>query len=78
MDFYCAALKLVIEIDGENHFTDEGQIFDRERTQVLAGYGLKVIRFTNDEVMRQCEGVCERIWEEIPLNPRVDSLDEGK
>jgi very-short-patch-repair endonuclease len=69
VEFYCAALKLVIEIDGESHFTEEGQASDRERTQVLEGYGLKVIRFTNDEVMRQLEGVCESIWGEIPLNP---------
>ncbi|WP_233748026.1 endonuclease domain-containing protein [Leptodesmis sichuanensis] len=69
VDFYCAALKLVIEIDGESHFTAEGQAYDLERTEILAGYGLKVIRFTNDEVINQFEEVCRRIWEEIPLNP---------
>ncbi|MBW4522297.1 MAG: endonuclease domain-containing protein [Scytolyngbya sp. HA4215-MV1] len=68
VDFYCAALKLVIEVDGESHFTDEGQMRDLERTQILESYGLKVIRFSNDEVMHQFEGVCQRIWEEIPLN----------
>jgi very-short-patch-repair endonuclease len=46
VDFYCAALKLVVEIDGESHFTDAGQIYDRERTQVLESYGLKVIRLS--------------------------------
>lgn len=69
VDFYCAALKLVIEVDGESHFTDEGLMRDVERTQILESYGLKVIRFSNDEVMHQCEGVCRRIWEQIPLNP---------
>jgi very-short-patch-repair endonuclease len=69
VDFYCAALKLVIEIDGESHFTDEGQAYDQERSQVLEGYGLKVIRFTNDEVMHNFEGACQKIWEQIPLNP---------
>jgi len=69
VDFYCAALKLVIEIDGDSHFTDEGRAYDIERTRILEGYGLKVIRFTNDEVIKQFEGVCRRIWEEIPLNP---------
>ena len=69
VDFYCAALKLVIEIDGDSHFTDEGQVYDLERTGILAGYGLKVIRFTNDEVMKDFEGVCCNIAEQIPLNP---------
>lgn len=35
--FYCAALRLVIEIDGESHFTEDGQLYDWERTQILAG-----------------------------------------
>ncbi|MCG8364923.1 MAG: endonuclease domain-containing protein [Pseudanabaenales cyanobacterium] len=69
VDFYCAALQLVIEIDGESHFTDAGQVYDVERSQVLVGYGLRVIRFTNGEVMNNFEEVCQRIWEEIPLNP---------
>jgi len=69
VDFYCAALKLVIEVDGESHFTSEGRMRDAERTQVLEGYGLIVMRFTNDEVMHQFEEVCQRIWEQIPLNP---------
>ena len=44
---YCPALKLVMEIDGESHFTEEGQEYDRARTQRLEGYGLKIARFTN-------------------------------
>ena len=69
VDFYCASLKLVIEVDGESHFTNEGLIRDAERTRVLESYGLKVIRFSNDEVMNQFEGVCQNILEEIPPNP---------
>ena len=69
VDFYCAALKLVIEVDGESHFTDEGQEYDRERTQILEGYGLKVVRFTNDQVLNNFEAVCEEIEGLIPPNP---------
>lgn len=47
VDFYCAALKLVIEVDGDNHFTEDRQQYDWEQTQILTGYGLTVIRFTN-------------------------------
>jgi very-short-patch-repair endonuclease len=47
VDFYCAKLKLVIEVDGDSHFTDDGIQSDRRRTEILEGYGLTVIRFTN-------------------------------
>ncbi|MFB2917553.1 MULTISPECIES: endonuclease domain-containing protein [Aerosakkonema] len=72
VDFYCAALRLVIEVDGERHFTDEGQDYDRERTQILQGYGLKVVRFTNDEVWNNFEGVCRQIESFISLGDVKD------
>jgi very-short-patch-repair endonuclease len=68
VDFYCAKLKLVIEIDGDSHFTNDGKDYDQERTQILEGYGLRVMRFTNDEVLKDFAGVCQRI-EEIPPTP---------
>jgi very-short-patch-repair endonuclease len=68
VDFYCAKLKLVIEIDGDSHFTNDGKDYDQERTQILEGYGLRVMRFTNDEVLKDFAGVCQRI-EEIPPSP---------
>ncbi len=68
VDFYCHSLKLVIEIDGEIHFTEEAEAADRERTQILESYGIKVIRFTNQEVLRDFEGVCNSIEQEIPVN----------
>jgi len=61
VDFYCAALKLVIEVDGNSHFTDDGQIYDQARTEKLAQYGLRVIRFTNQDVMNNFEAVCQQI-----------------
>jgi very-short-patch-repair endonuclease len=69
VDFFCAQLKLVIEVDGESHFTDDGKDYDWERTQILKGYGLKVLRFSNHEVLQDWEGVCRRIEEEIPPTP---------
>jgi very-short-patch-repair endonuclease len=66
VDFFCAQLKLVIEVDGEGHFTNDGRDYDWERTQILEGYGLTVLRFTNDEVLQDWEGVCRRIEESIP------------
>ena len=69
VDFYCPKLKLVIEVDGDSHFTDSGLVYDQERTRILEGYGLRIIRFTNDEVLRNFEGVCEQIMEFFPPKP---------
>ncbi|AFZ45527.1 hypothetical protein PCC7418_3413 [Halothece sp. PCC 7418] len=69
VDFYCPKLKLVIEVDGEGHFTRDGMAYDAERTKVLEGYGLRVVRFTNDQVLREFEAVCEEIMGFIPPSP---------
>jgi very-short-patch-repair endonuclease len=69
VDFYCPSLKLVIEVDGESHYTDDGQAYDQERTQRLEGYGIKVIRFTNRQVLDGFENVCEAIERMIPPSP---------
>lgn len=69
VDFYCSALKLVIEVDGDIHFTDDAQMHDLERTYILEGYGLTVMRFTNQQVLNEFEEVCCKIAEKIPLNP---------
>ncbi len=69
VDFYCAELKLVIEVDGDSHFTVQGKDYDKERTQILEGYGLKVMRFSNYDVLNDFEGVCQQI--EDLLRPTV-------
>lgn len=61
VDFYIASVKLVIEIDGDSHFTDEALEYDMERTNYLASLGLFVLRFTNREVSDSFEGVCIEI-----------------
>jgi very-short-patch-repair endonuclease len=68
VDFYCHSLKFVIEVDGDSHFTEEAEAADRERTQQLESYGIRVIRFTNQEVVKDFEGVCSRIEAEIPVD----------
>jgi very-short-patch-repair endonuclease len=66
VDFYCPALHLVIEIDGESHFTDDGKESDEQRTEILTAYGLRVVRFTNREVMADVTAVCGGLHEMIP------------
>jgi very-short-patch-repair endonuclease len=60
-DFYCACCRLVVEIDGDSHFTTSGEKHDRLRTASLEGRGLTILRFTNQEVMQRFEAVCLEI-----------------
>ena len=60
-DFYSAEAKLVIELDGSQHYEEINAEKDAERTAFLEGYGLTVIRIPNNEVMRNFRGVCEYI-----------------
>ena len=60
-DFYCHQARLVIEIDGSQHYTEHGKAKDEFRTFVLEAYDLRVIRFTNSQVENNFRGVCEYI-----------------
>ena len=60
-DFYCASANLVIELDGSQHYEDEGLKRDSERTEYLQRYGIRVIRIANSEINQNFEGVCEYI-----------------
>ncbi|MEI6578447.1 MAG: endonuclease domain-containing protein [Eubacteriales bacterium] len=60
-DFYCAKAMLVIELDGSQHYMDEGLAYDEARTETINAYGIDVIRFSNSEVDENFAGVCEAI-----------------
>ena len=57
-DFYCHQAKLIIELDGSQHYTEEGQIRDRARTDILERYGLYVLRFSNNDIDTKFKNVC--------------------
>ena len=61
VDFYCAEAKLVIELDGAQHYEEKGLKNDEERTKFLETYGLKIVRIPNTEVNKNFNGVCEYI-----------------
>ena len=61
VDFYCPKAKLVIEVDGGHHFSSETTKYDKERDFYLSSLGIIVLRFTNDEVLRNIERVIEVI-----------------
>ena len=57
-DFYCHKARLVIELDGSQHYTPEGKSYDEARTEILERYGLQVLRFSNRDIDEKFEGVC--------------------
>lgn len=61
VDFFCPEEKLVIELDGEPHFTPEGQKYDAERTKYFESLGLRVVRFENQDVLYNTDFVLEKI-----------------
>ena len=63
VDFYCHQAKLVIELDGSQHCTPEEMEYDKKRTAFLESRGLKVVRFSNLDVMRRFRDVCETIYQ---------------
>jgi very-short-patch-repair endonuclease len=65
VDFYCPRVNLVIEIDGGQHYTDEGIKEDRIRDDYLRTQGYKVLRFSDKEVFENLKGVVERIYENL-------------
>ena len=61
VDFYIASRKLVIELDGSQHFEDAGKNYDERRDAYLRSLGLTVLRFANSDVDKNFRGVCEEI-----------------
>jgi very-short-patch-repair endonuclease len=64
-DFYCPGAKLVVEVDGGQHFNEEMIEYDRVRNEYMTGLGLRVLRFTNKEVLTNIQGVIEVIERNI-------------
>jgi len=73
-DFYCARLKLIIEIDGSQHYTEEVKNYDDNRTKAFNRFGIDVIRFSNYDVNTNFEGVCTEIDKEISKRLNVETL----
>ena len=75
-DFYCAQAKLVVELDGSQHFEPDAEKKDAARTSYLEGYDLLILRIPNNEVIKNFRGVCEyidQIVQKRTANPRSPS-----
>jgi len=65
IDFYCTELKLAIEADGDSHYIEGGQERDMERQKIIESYGITFLRFTNNEIYENLDGVLVKIKEYI-------------
>jgi len=70
-DFYCAGHQLVIELDGDSHYTDRAQRYDESRTVALHARGIRVVRFTNADVLENFEAVCGVIATVLAQSPQT-------
>ncbi|MDO5401576.1 MAG: endonuclease domain-containing protein [Eubacteriales bacterium] len=61
VDFYCHEARLVIELDGSQHYMGDGPEQDAKRTEYLKEQGLRVLRFANTDVQKNLAGVCDKI-----------------
>jgi len=73
LDFYCVEKRLVVEADGSQHVTPEGLQSDAKRTYYLERRGLRVLRFTNLEILRERDGVLAAILEALAALPARES-----
>jgi len=69
LDFYCHECKLVIEVDGKIHLVDDNPAYDLLRTKELESFGLRVIRFTNEQVLENMSEVLVEIRKNLTPAP---------
>ena len=65
VDFYCASAKIVVELDGSQHYEEKAQIKDKERDAFLSSLGLKVLRYSNYDLDKNFDGACKDILKHI-------------
>ena len=67
VDFYCASAKLGIELDGSQHYEDEGAAADQERDNALNQRGITIVRYSNNDVNKNFNGVCTDLLRRLGL-----------
>lgn len=61
VDFYIPDFKLIVEIDGDSHFTEQAEAYDVERSQILESLWCKIVRFTNQEIYENFDNVVKNL-----------------
>ena len=75
VDFYIASAKTVIELDGSQHYETEGINSDKERDAFFNDLGISVLRYSNDDVNNNFDGVCEDLLNRLPLEGKLSRSD---
>lgn len=78
VDFYCAALNLIIEIDGDSHFTTQGIDYDKTRTKYLISKGYQIIRYDNSQILNNLDGVFADLTLKLALRPSPNPSLPGR
>ncbi|MBE7045816.1 MAG: endonuclease domain-containing protein [Ruminococcaceae bacterium] len=65
VDFYIPSAKIVIELDGEQHYIDDGLIKDAQRDEFFSKNGIRVLRYSNRQINQQFKNVCDDIYSNI-------------
>jgi very-short-patch-repair endonuclease len=65
VDFYCPAGKLIIELDGGQHYSEEGMESDEIRDKYLASLGFTILRFSDRDILKNMDEVLQRIYERL-------------
>lgn len=66
VDFYCSKVKLAIEVDGPSHFLGKHEEKEKERQENIESLGIRILRFNNQDIYKNMEGVIARIIEFLP------------
>ena len=67
VDFYCAGARLVVELDGSQHYEDKGAASDRERDHALNQRGITIVRYSNNDLNKNFDGVCADLVRRLGL-----------
>jgi very-short-patch-repair endonuclease len=81
LDFYCPEQSLIIEVDGDSHADADQVVKDKQREQYLQSLGLRVIRYINDDIVKNLDGVSEDLAERLSsrsTSPRPSLPRRGK
>ena len=73
VDFFCPKAKIIVEIDGSQHYYPENEVYDKRRTEIIERYGFTVIRYTNIDINQRFKAVCDdinnKVTESLHYNP---------
>ena len=87
VDFFCPSARLIVELDGSQHYEEKAAAYDKARTRWLEAHGYRVLRFTNVDFLKEQSATLDRIWEFVkergldpsPKNPSdFSTLPQGE